>query len=97
MPTLNEQLLKIYNTKLEIKSALETDSDVFEDYPSYIRNLKGVTWGDVADAGYTYTNGTYVIGLNGNYDITSYNSVWVNVPSSDDAAATYLSELILTG
>lgn len=81
MSTLNDNLLQIYNTKLEIKDAIGTNSDVFEDYPSYIRNLRGLTWEDVINSGYTYTNGTYVVGLNGNYDISTYNNIWVNVPT----------------
>lgn len=89
MSTLNDNLLQIYNTKLEIKDAIGTNSDVFEDYPSYIRNLRGITWEDVIDAGYTYTSGTYVVGLNGNYDITSYNNVWVNVPTGGSVSGTY--------
>lgn len=47
--TITEKLNKIYATKLQIKSALGTSSDVFEDYPSYIRDL---TYGGAVS--YTY-------------------------------------------
>lgn len=33
MSELIQNLTKIYNTKLELKDVLETDSDIFEDYP----------------------------------------------------------------
>lgn len=41
MTTLQDKLDNIYQTKLEIKSAIGTDSDVFSEYPAMIRNMSG--------------------------------------------------------
>lgn len=41
MTTLQDKLDNIYQTKLEIKSAIGTDSDVFSEYPALIRNMGG--------------------------------------------------------
>jgi len=41
MVTLQDKLDNIYQTKLEIKSAIGTDSDVFSEYPAMIRNMSG--------------------------------------------------------
>ena len=133
MSTLNDNLLQIYNTKLEIKDAIGTNSDIFSEYPDLIRNLKngivptgtlsyvvpvdmyGPYTVDVASysyvsvslgksSAYIYANGKYtpsdfgyssinsniivnvpgpsgnkLITQNGNYDISSYISVSVNV------------------
>lgn len=141
MSTLNDNLLQIYNTKLEIKDAIGTNSDVFAEYPDLIRGIKngivptgtlsyavpvdmyGPYVADVTSysyvsvslgesSAYIYANGEYtpadfgyaainsniivnvpgpsgnkVISYNGNYDISSYASVTVNVEgggSGDD-------------
>jgi len=41
MVTLQDKLDNIYQTKLEIKSAIGTDSDVFSEYPAMIRSMAG--------------------------------------------------------
>ena len=41
MTTLQDKLDNIYQTKLEIKSAIGTDSDVFSEYPAMIRSMAG--------------------------------------------------------
>lgn len=63
MSELVQNLNEIYNVKLQIKSALETSSDQFSDYPSYINALK--------PSGYAYVT------ENGDYDVKSY--AYVNV------------------
>ncbi len=65
MADLITNLQSIYNTKLQIKEAIGTDSDVFSDYPAYISDLK--------PSGYTY------ITANGDYDVSAYSDVNVNV------------------
>ena len=67
MSELITNLQTIYNTKLAIKQAIGTDSDNFVDYPSYISGMVTPT-------------GTYNISENGNYDISTYASAYVNVP-----------------
>lgn len=67
MSELITNLQTIYNTKLAIKQAIGTDSDNFVDYPSYISGMVTPT-------------GTYNISENGNYDISTYASTYVNVP-----------------
>ena len=66
MSELITNLQTIYNTKLAIKQAIGTDSDNFVDYPSYISGMVTPT-------------GTYNISENGNYDISTYASAYVNV------------------
>lgn len=68
MSELINNLNAIYNTKLQIKAALRTDSDDFSQYPSYIAAL------GPAVSGYSY------ITSNGDFDISSYAMVNVNVP-----------------
>lgn len=152
MSTLNDNLLQIYNTKLEIKDAIGTNSDVFAEYPDLIRGLKngivptgtlsyavpidmyGPYVADVTSysyvsvslgesSAYIYANGQYtpadfgyaaintniivnvpgpsgnkVVTENGNYDISSYASVSVNVESGGsgelaiDRVSAYIGE-----
>lgn len=66
MSDLLTNLNSIYNTKLQIKEALGTDSDVFADYPSYISAIS--------------PSGTSYVTSNGLYNIASYEMVNVNVP-----------------
>jgi len=119
MSSLTDNLTRIYNTKLSLKSVLETDSDIFEDYPEIAAEKiaeggSGLDWDDVAGygyiipagtinlnsfsvydvAGYAYANtinlepsGSYSISENGNYNISTYATVNVNV--SGGGASTY--------
>lgn len=66
MSELITNLQTIYNTKLAIKQAIGTDSDNFVDYPSYISGM-------VTPTGYSY------ITTNGDFDISTYEMVNVNV------------------
>lgn len=145
MSTLNDNLLSIYNTKLEIKDAIGTNSDVFAEYPDLIRGLKngivptgtlsyavpidmyGPYVADVTSysyvsvslgesSAYIYANGQYtpadfgyaainnniivnvpgpsgnkVVTENGNYDISSYASVSVNVESGGSGGSGELA------
>lgn len=68
MSELITNLNAIYNTKLQIKAALNTDSDNFADYPAYISALGPTV------SGYSY------ITTNGDFDISTYAMVNVNVP-----------------
>lgn len=67
MADLITNLQSIYNTKLQIKDAIGTDSDIFADYPSYINSLK--------PTGYAY------ITTNGDHNVNAYSYVNVNVPT----------------
>jgi len=77
MADLITNLQSIYNTKLQIKEAIGTESDVFSDYPTYISDLK--------PSGYTY------ITANGDYDVSAYSDVNVNVPQGGAAVLGNLS------
>ena len=68
MSELITNLNAIYNTKLQIKAALNTESDNFSDYPTYISAL------GPQPTGYSY------ITTNGDFDISTYAMVNVNVP-----------------
>ena len=71
MSELINNLNSIYNTKLAIKEVIGTNSDTFSEYPTLIseRIAAGVS-------GYSY------ITSNGDYDISTYEYVNVNVPGS---------------
>lgn len=74
--TITEKLDKIYETKLQIKSAIGTDSDVFEDYPEMIRNMSPGGGGEVS---YAYLEAYYVSDTElqtylGNYVTYSYGN-----------------------
>ena len=77
MADLITNLQSIYNTKLQIKNAIGTDSDIFADYPSYINNLK--------PTGYAY------ITTNGDHNVNAYSYVNVNVPTGGAAVLGNLS------
>ena len=77
MADLITNLQSIYNTKLQIKEAIGTESDIFADYPTYISDLK--------PSGYTY------ITTNGDYDVSAYSDVNVNVPQGGAAVLGNLS------
>ena len=69
MSDLISNLNSIYNVKLQIKDVIGTDSDTFSEYPSLIEEAIA---GGVS--GYSY------IIANGDYDISTYEMVNVNVP-----------------
>jgi len=76
MASLIQNLNSIYDTKLAIKQVIGTQSDVFSDYPNLIEAaIQG------GGGGITPT-GTYNVSANGNYDITNYAYVDVNVTAS---------------
>ena len=70
MSSLINNLNTIYETKLEIKEILHTESDIFADYPSYIQTA--------IQSGGAY--GTIELTSNGTHDISTYASAYVNVP-----------------
>lgn len=70
MSDLIQNLNQIYDTKLQIKSAIGTQSDKFSDYPGYITALK--------PNGYTYLT------ENGSYNISAYEYAYVNVPTGTE-------------
>lgn len=78
MSTLNDNLLQIYNTKLEIKDAIGTNSDVFAEYPDLIRGIKNgiVPTGTLSYAVPVDMYGPYVA------DVTSYSYVSVSLGES---------------
>lgn len=95
MADLITNLQSIYNTKLQIKEAIGTDSDIFADYPSYISDLKpaGYTYitmnGDHSVNGYAYVNVAVPgateydhidISANSQVDVSAYNYAYVSVP-----------------
>lgn len=67
MSELITNLNSIYQTKLQIKEAIGTDSDIFADYPTYISGM-------VTPSGYAYVT------ANGDWNISSYEMVNVDVP-----------------
>ena len=69
MSTLTDNLQTIYLVKQQLKQAIGTSSDIFEDYPSYVANM-------VTPTGYTYVT------ANGDYNVSSYQMVNVNVAGS---------------
>ena len=77
MSDLITNLQSIYNTKLQIKQALETESDVFADYPTYISDLK--------PEGYTY------ITSNGDFNVSAYENVSVLVDGSTEYENTTIT------
>lgn len=97
MSELTYNLQQIYNCKLQIKSAIGTQSDNLEDYAGYITAMKptGYTYitenGDHNVFGYEYVNveveqgitptGTYNISENGTFDVSTYENAYVNVPT----------------
>ena len=73
MSNLIENLQSIYQTKLQIKEVIETQSDVFSEYPQLIEAaIEG--GGGEQPSGYAY------ISANGDWNIRSYEMVNVNVP-----------------
>ena len=95
MADLITNLQSIYNTKLQIKEAIGTESDIFADYPSYISDLKpeGYTYitmnGDHSVNGYAYVNVAVPgateydhidISANSQVDVSAYNYAYVSVP-----------------
>ena len=84
MSELVTNLQTIYNTKLAIKAAIGTESDIFEDYPAYIAAM---------DGGIT-PEGTSYITTNGEHDVTSYAYAYVSVEGEIPAGYTYVSGTI---
>lgn len=66
MSELLSNLNQILNVKLQLKSALETESDVFEDYPGYVTAMKPTGYTSIVE--------------NGDLDVSSYKYAYVNVP-----------------
>lgn len=80
MSELINNLNEIYNVKLQLKAALETQSDVFSDYPAYVTALK--------PNGYTYIN------ENGDFNVSSYEYAYIEVPTGGGSdSVIYLSEM----
>ena len=79
MATQSSQLITnltyIYNTKLQLKEALETQSDVFSYYPSYVQALK--------------PSGTTYITTNGEHSVSSYAVAYVTVEGGGEIPAGY--------
>lgn len=69
MSTLTQNLQTIYGIKQEIKEAIGTNSDIFADYPAYISAMAG----GITPTGYAYVTS------NGDYDVSSYAMVNVEV------------------
>lgn len=69
MSELVNSLNQIYNTKLAIKEVIGTDSNNFSEYPALIEER--ISYG---------VSGTSYITANGEYDISTYESVNINVP-----------------
>jgi len=65
MSTLTENLQQIYTIKNQIKQAIGTSSDIFEDYPSYISNMVTPT-------------GTINISENGTTNVSTYAYAYVS-------------------
>lgn len=92
MANLTESLQTIYDTKIKIKAAIGTNSDIFTEYPELIINKveevrNGVTWEEVANAGYVSAYQYIDISENGEYNTTYSYMVSVNVEgggSGDD-------------
>ncbi len=74
MSELINNLQQIYNAKLAIKSAIGTQSDELADYASYINALK--------PNGYTYIN------ENGDFNVSSYEYAYINVPTGGGSGQT---------
>ena len=105
MSDLITNLTSIMNTKLQIKEALGTESDIFADYPAYISEMakpEGYTYitvnGDIPVAGYAYASvlveGSTLydytdITENGQYNIASYGFAYVTVPVPPGYTYTY--------
>lgn len=95
MSTLTDNLNQIYTTKLQIKQVIGTQSDVFADYPAYIQAAiesgggGGLDWDDVAAYGYIVPAGYVTVSSNGNYDTSTYEYTYVNVPNTIPSGYTY--------
>ncbi len=94
MTTLQDKLDNIYQTKLKIKSAIGTDSDVFSEYPALIRNMGG---GGVSysylDERLSYYVETADLEAMGYVTYTYADSQYISYGYIDDL--TYISEYIL--
>ena len=80
MPTLNENLLSIYNTKLEIKDAIGTNSDVFSEYPDLIRGLKN---GIVPTGTYSYN---LPLDMYGPYEVDIASYAYISISQGESSA-----------
>lgn len=84
MATLTQNLQSIYNTKLQIKEVIGTQSDVFSEYPSLIEDaLENAGGGGITPTGYTS------ITTNGQYDVTTYAYAYVSVPTGGGSGYYY--------
>jgi len=79
MSELINNLNEIYNVKLQLKAALETQSDVFSDYPAYVTAMK--------PSGYAYVT------ENGDHSVVGYAYVNVDVPTGGGAGDIYIATL----
>lgn len=73
MSSLTENLQTIYGIKQEIKEAIGTSSDIFSDYPAYISAMAG----GITPTGYAYVTS------NGDYDVSTYAMVNVEVSGGE--------------
>ena len=72
MSNLIDNLQSIYQTKLQIKEVIETESDVFSEYPQLIE--EAIEGGGEHPSGYAYVT------ANGDWNIRAYEMVNVEVP-----------------
>lgn len=82
MSSLTENLSTIYGIKNQIKEAIGTSSDIFADYPAYISAMAG----GITPTGYAYVTS------NGDYDVSTYAMVNVEVSGGEiPPGYTYVS------
>ncbi len=86
MSNLVENLQSIYATKELIKTTLNTQSELFSEYPQIIADKiaqAGLTWDEVASYGYIVPAGAKDVYSNGdNIDVSTYRYVNVAVPGA---------------
>lgn len=91
MSSITEKLRQIYATKVELKSSLDTESNVFEVYPSLVDTTKEqeqaaqTAYNEVKTA-YTYLEGAYTNLDNAYTNLnTSYNTLETSYTTLDNA------------
>lgn len=83
MSSLTQNLETIYGIKNQIKEAIGTSSDIFADYPAYISAMAG----GITPTGYAYVTS------NGDYDVSTYAMVNVEVSGGITPSGTYMLDL----